>query len=100
MSRPKPKKTQRRELIISSIMDALQADVVYKTIDYRNKPEIQIKQYLHQPFIARLEKLHRALGPTPLRENDQAQGAGVAAVGGRCQHDHQQLPPPRCPAPA
>ena len=57
------KKSARRTMIVDGIMDLLKSDVVYKTIDYRRRKEAWIKQYMHQPFIAKLEEIHRRLDP-------------------------------------
>ena len=56
-------KSARRTKIVDGIMTALKSDVIYKTIDYKKKKESSIKQYMHQPFIAALNKLHRELTP-------------------------------------
>ena len=55
------KKSTRRILIVDGIMELLKSDVVYKTIDYRRRKEAWIKQYMHQPFIAKLSEIHRQL---------------------------------------
>jgi hypothetical protein len=57
------KKSARRSMIVDGIIELLKSDVVYKTIDYRHRKEAWIKQYMHQPFIAKLKEIHRRLDP-------------------------------------
>ena len=52
-------KSSRRTWIIDQLLDALQGDEIFKTIDYRRKTENYIKQYMHQPLKRRLVEIHR-----------------------------------------
>lgn len=57
------KKSARRTMIVDGIMDLLQSDIIYDTIDYRRRKEAWIKQYMHRPFIAKLKEIHANLSP-------------------------------------
>ena len=63
------KKSGKRVHIVDQIMGLLKSDVIYKTIDYRNRSESWIKQYMHQPFINKLKEIYRELSPEQTDKN-------------------------------
>ena len=54
-------KSKRRIKIIESIASAISSKKIFDTIDYRNRNEDYIKQYMHQPLINELEELYENL---------------------------------------
>ena len=51
-------KSKRRIKIVESIASAISSKKIFDTIDYRNRNEDYIKQYMHQPLINELEELY------------------------------------------
>ena len=56
-------KSARRTKLVDEILEALKGDQIFHTLDYRKKSESYIKQYMHQPLLARLKDLHSDLAP-------------------------------------
>ena len=54
-------KSKRRVKIVESIASAISSKKIFDTIDYRNRNEDYIKQYMHQPLISELELLYENL---------------------------------------
>ena len=54
-------KSKRRVKIVESIASAISSKKIFDTIDYRNRNEDYIKQYMHQPLINELEELYENL---------------------------------------
>ena len=54
-------KSKRRVKIVESIASAISSKKIFDTIDYRNRNEDYIKQYMHQPLIKELEELYENL---------------------------------------
>ena len=54
-------KSKRRVKIVESIASAISSKKIFDTIDYRNRNEDYIKQYMHQPLISELEDLYENL---------------------------------------
>ena len=54
-------KSKRRVKIVESIASAISSKKIFDTIDYRNRNEDYIKQYMHQPLISELEELYENL---------------------------------------
>ena len=54
-------KSKRRIKIVESIASAISSKKIFDTIDYRNRNEDYIKQYMHQPLISELEELYEQL---------------------------------------
>ena len=54
-------KSKRRVKIVESIASAISSKKIFDTIDYRNRNEDYIKQYMHQPLINELEDLYENL---------------------------------------
>ena len=54
-------KSKRRVKIVESIASAISSKKIFDTIDYRNRNEDYIKQYIHQPLIKELEDLYENL---------------------------------------
>ena len=54
-------KSKRRVKIVESIASAISSKKIFDTIDYRNRNEDYIKQYMHQPLISELEALYEDL---------------------------------------
>jgi len=54
-------KSKRRVKIVESIASAISSKKIFDTIDYRNRNEDYIKQYMHQPLIKELEDLYENL---------------------------------------
>jgi hypothetical protein len=54
-------KSKRRIKIIESIASAISSKKIFDVIDYRNRNEDYIKQYMHQPLISELEELYEQL---------------------------------------
>ena len=53
MNEPKPRvarKTSRRIWMVDEILACLRGDNIFHTLDYRNRPESYLKQYMHQPL--------------------------------------------------
>lgn len=56
-------KSARRTKIMDQLLEAMKSDEIFKTLDYRRKPESYIKQYMHQLLKNRLVDIHRGLYP-------------------------------------
>jgi len=56
-------KSIRRTKIIDQILETLKSDDIFKTLNYRNKSETYINQYMHQPLIQSLMRIHRDENP-------------------------------------
>ena len=54
-------KSKRRIKIVESIASAISSNKIFDVIDYRNRNEDYIKQYMHQPLISELEALYEDL---------------------------------------
>lgn len=54
-------KSKKRIKIVESIASAISSRKIFDTIDYRNRNEDYIKQYMHQPLISELESLYEDL---------------------------------------
>ena len=54
-------KSAKRTAIVDQILDALRSDTIFRTLDYRKKSEAYLKQYMHQPLLARLAEVHTSL---------------------------------------
>jgi len=54
-------KSKRRIKIVESIASAISSKKIFDVIDYRNRNEDYIKQYMHQPLISELETLYEDL---------------------------------------
>ena len=54
-------KSKRRIKIVESIASAISSKKIFDVIDYRNRNEDYIKQYMHQPLIGELEALYEDL---------------------------------------
>jgi hypothetical protein len=54
-------KSKRRIKIVKSIASAISSNKIFDVIDYRNRNEDYIKQYMHQPLISELEALYEDL---------------------------------------
>ena len=54
-------KSKRRIKIVESIASAISSNKIFDVIDYRNRNEDYIKQYMHQPLISELETLYEDL---------------------------------------
>ena len=48
-------KSKKRVKIVESIASAISSKKIFDVIDYRNRNEDYIKQYMHQPLINELE---------------------------------------------
>ena len=57
------KKSAQRVWIIDEILAALSDGRIFSTLDYRNKSEGYLKQYMHQPLQARLKSVCNKLFP-------------------------------------
>ncbi len=54
-------KSKKRVKIVESIASAISSNKIFDVIDYRNRNEDYIKQYMHQPLINELEGLYEDL---------------------------------------
>tara|TARA_A100001037_G_scaffold106674_1_gene96940 strand:+ start:13642 stop:14184 length:543 start_codon:yes stop_codon:yes gene_type:complete len=54
-------KSKKRVKIVESIASAISSNKIFDVIDYRNRNEDYIKQYMHQPLISELEALYEDL---------------------------------------
>ena len=54
-------KSKKRVKIVESIASAISSNKIFDVIDYRNRNEDYIKQYMHQPLISELESLYEEL---------------------------------------
>ena len=54
-------KSKKRVKIVESIASAISSKKIFDVIDYRNRNEDYIKQYMHQPLINELEALYEDL---------------------------------------
>jgi hypothetical protein len=54
-------KSKKRVKIVESIASAISSNKIFDVIDYRNRNEDYIKQYMHQPLISELEALYHDL---------------------------------------
>lgn len=57
------RKSGRRTTIVEQILVALTSPKIYRTLDYRNKNEGYLKQYMHRIILDELCKLHQTLSP-------------------------------------
>ena len=58
-----PRKTTRRCTIIDGLVVALKSKDLYEVLNYRQKSESSIKQYMHQIVKSALVDIHRELDP-------------------------------------
>ena len=56
-------KTELRVFIVDEILDTLRGDNIFRTLDYRNKSEPYLKQYMHQPLQQRMVKIVHRMDP-------------------------------------
>ncbi|MBA3018774.1 MAG: hypothetical protein KJ550_01345 [Proteobacteria bacterium] len=56
-------KSERRTWIIEQLLSAIKSDEIFHTLDYRNKTEAYIKQYMHQILKRCLLEIHRRISP-------------------------------------
>ena len=54
-------KSKKRVKIVESIASAISSKKIFDVIDYRNRNEDYIKQYMHQPLINELQELYESL---------------------------------------
>ncbi len=57
------RKSARRVRVVFQILDVLMSKHIFTTLNYRQKSEAYIKQYMHQPLQDRLIEVHRELTP-------------------------------------
>jgi len=62
-SRGVAKKSARRQWVVDQILAALSDDKIFSTLNYRQKNEAFIKQYMHQPLQERMRSICRKLYP-------------------------------------
>lgn len=60
---PTTRKSRRRTAIVEHLATALKSPAIYRTLDYRQKSESSIKQYMHRIILDRLCSMHRELCP-------------------------------------
>ncbi len=68
-------KSSKRQWIVDQITDVLKSPTIFKTINYRQKNENYIKQYMHQPFLKRLTEMQKELYPDVKDRNVWAERA-------------------------
>lgn len=56
-------KSSKRERIVDQITEILKSPIIFKTINYRQRSESYIKQYMHQPLLNQLTEMHKELYP-------------------------------------
>ncbi len=56
-------KSERRTWIVERLIEGMKSDEIFKTLDYRNKKESYIKQYMHQLLKRSLIDVHIRLSP-------------------------------------
>ncbi len=54
-----PRKSEMRTSIIDTIVKCMMQEKIYKTLDYRNKNEQYLKQYMHQPLQSTMVEVFR-----------------------------------------
>ena len=57
-------KSSRRTMLVDGVMSALKSDYIFQTLDYRNRSESYLKQYMHRPLLKAVEGLHSTLNPS------------------------------------
>ena len=63
-------KSKKRIKIVESIASSISSKKIFDVIDYRNRNEDYIKQYMHQPLIAELESLYKEFELTKSTDED------------------------------
>ena len=58
---PAPRKSEMRTAIVDTIVACLRHEQIYKTLDYRNKSEQYLKQYMHQPLQRTMVEVFRRI---------------------------------------
>lgn len=60
-------KSELRTWVVDQVLETLQSDHIFRTLDYRRKSESYLKQYMHQPLKQRMaaivERVHPRLTP-------------------------------------
>jgi len=56
-------KSELRTWIVDQIVDVLRSDHIFTTLDYRQKTESYLKQYMHQPLQRRMAKIVERVQP-------------------------------------
>lgn len=56
-------KSERRTRIVDGLLKAMTCDDIFQTLNYKNKSEAKITNYMHQPLKRGLVDIHRELTP-------------------------------------